>query len=111
VCPISYVEMAPAFQGDRALQDEFLGGVGVDFHQGWEQQDTLRAHEAWNELIQRKRAGQLPKKPVADILIGSFAARFQGLLTRNPADFAPIFPGLALRVPSSASGNPSTEPA
>ena len=31
VCPLTYAELAPAFQGEVTLQDEFLNGVGVDF--------------------------------------------------------------------------------
>jgi predicted nucleic acid-binding protein len=100
VCPVSYAELAPAFQGDRALQDEFLSGIGVDFRQEWDWEDTVCAHGAWAELVRRRRAGQLPKRPLADILIGAFATRFQGLLTRNPTDFRPLFPDLALRVPA-----------
>ncbi len=99
VCPVTYAELAPAFQGDRSLQDEFLGGIGMDFRQDWLWEDTLRAHEAWNTFVQRKRAGLLPKRPLADILIGAFAIRHQGLITRNPDDFKPIFPGLTLRGP------------
>ncbi|HVG09550.1 MAG TPA: type II toxin-antitoxin system VapC family toxin [Thermoanaerobaculia bacterium] len=99
VCPVTYAELAPAFQGDRSLQDEFLGGIGLDYRQDWLWEDTLRAHEAWNTFVQRKRAGLLPKRPLADILIGAFAIRHQGLITRNPDDFKPIFPGLTLRGP------------
>lgn len=99
VCPVTYAELAPAFQGDRSLQDEFLGGIGLDYRQDWSWEDTLRAHEAWNTFVQRKRAGLLPKRPLADILIGAFAVRHQGLITRNPDDFKPIFPGLTLRGP------------
>jgi predicted nucleic acid-binding protein len=99
VCPVTYAELAPAFQGDRSLQDEFLGGIGLDYRQDWLWEDTLRAHEAWNTFVQRKRAGLLPKRPLADILIGAFAIRHQGLITRNPDDFKPIFSGLTLRGP------------
>lgn len=99
VCPVTYAELAPAFQGDRTLQDEFLGGVGLDYRQDWLWEDTLRAHEAWNTFVQRKRSGQLPKRPLADILIGAFAVRHQGLITRNPDDFKAVFPGLVLRGP------------
>lgn len=99
VCPVTYAELAPAFQGDRSLQDEFLGGIGLDYRQDWLWEDTLRAHEAWNTFIQRKRSGVLPKRPLADILIGAFAVRHQGLITRNPDDFRPVFPGLVLRGP------------
>jgi predicted nucleic acid-binding protein len=97
ICPVTYAELAPAFDGDPALQDEFLAGVGIDFRQDWLWEDTLRAHEAWHRFIQRKRAKILPKRPLADILIGAFAARHQGLITRNPSDFEPVFPDLLLR--------------
>jgi predicted nucleic acid-binding protein len=105
VCPVSYAELAPSFQGDRALQDEFLSGVGVDFRHEWSWEDTLRAHEGWHEFIQMKKAGKLPKRPLADILIGACASRFQGLVTRNPADFERIFPDLTLRLPAGSSSS------
>lgn len=99
ICPMTYAELAPAFQGDLSLQDEFLGGVGLDFRQDWLWGDTLLAHEAWNNFVQRRRSGLLPKRPLADILIGAFASRYQGLITRNPADFSGVFPNLAIRAP------------
>jgi len=99
VCPITYAELAPAFQGDRSLQDEFLAGIGVDVRQDWLWEDTLRSHDGWHSFVQRKRSGLLPKRPLADILIGAFATRHQGLITRNPDDFGPVFPSLTLRVP------------
>lgn len=100
ICPVSYAEMAPAFEGDSALQEEFLTGVGVNFRQDWLWEDTLRAHEAWHDFIRRKRSGLVPKRPLADVLIGAFASRHQGLITRNPSDFTPLFPGLAIREPA-----------
>ena len=99
ICPMTYAELSPALQGNQALQDEFLAGVGVDFRQDWVWADTLRAHQAWNDFIRRKRSGQLPGRPLADVLIGAFATRFQGLITRNPEDFRKLFPSLPLRVP------------
>jgi predicted nucleic acid-binding protein len=99
ICPITYAELAPAFQGDLPLQDEFLAGVGTDFRQAWQWEDTLQAHAAWNRFIQRRRLESLRRRPLADILIGAFALRHQGLLTRNPDDFEPVFPRLRLRVP------------
>ena len=33
------------------------------------------------------------------LLIGAFATRFQGLLTRNTADFRPVFPALTIVEP------------
>ena len=99
ICPITYAELAPAFDGNSSLQDEFLGGVGIDFHQDWIWADTLRVHEAWSDFIRRKRAGLVPKRPLADVLIGAFASRYQGLITRNQDDFAPVFPKLKIQVP------------
>ncbi|HYG64661.1 MAG TPA: type II toxin-antitoxin system VapC family toxin [Thermoanaerobaculia bacterium] len=97
LCPVTYTEMAPAFRGDLGLQDEFLTGIGIDFRQEWSWADTLRAHRAWHDFIRKKRSRELPKRPLADILIGAFATRHDGLITRNPADFAAVFPDLALR--------------
>ena len=98
ICPVTYVELAPAFEGDLSLQDEFLMGVGIDFRQGpWE--DTLRAHEAWNHFICRRRLGLALKRPIADVLIGAFASRHQGLITEKPERFCSNLFG---------SGHPST---
>ena len=100
ICPITYAELAPSFNGDQLLQDEFLTGVRVNFRQDWTWEDTLRAHESWYGFIQRKRAGLVPKRPLADILVGAFASRHQGLITRNPDDFKAAFPDLDLRIPA-----------
>lgn len=101
VCPVTYAELAPAFDGDRALQDEFLTGVGVVLPADWTWADTLAAHGAWARFIRLKRQGALPRRPLADILIGAHAAARQGLVTRNPGDFSPVFPDLPLAVPGS----------
>jgi predicted nucleic acid-binding protein len=100
ICPVTYAELAPAFDGVQSIQDEFLTGVGVDFRQDWTWEDTLHAHESWHGFIKRKRAGLIPKRPLADILIGAFASRHQGLITRNPDDFDKVFPKLTLRIPA-----------
>ena len=97
-CPITYATRS-SLQRDH-LQDEFLMGIGVDFRQDWLWEDSVRAFDAWNTFIQRRRARLAPKRPLADILIGSFASRYDGLLTRNPDDFRSAFPDLQLRVPS-----------
>ena len=46
-----------------------------------------------------KRAGKIPKRPIADVLVGAFASRFDGILTRNVADFQPVFPTLNIVTP------------
>jgi len=100
ICPVTYAELAPAFEGSRALQEEFLTGVGVDFAEDWTRRDTIAAFEAWHAHVQRRRRGEGPRRPIADILIGAFAQRFQGLVTRNPEHFRPGFPELEIRNPT-----------
>lgn len=104
VCPVTYVELAPAFEGDLDLQNEFLTGVGVDYHQEWTWRDTIQAHSAWGSYIGQKRFKRAAKRPLADILIGAFAVRHQGLITRNPDDFQKTFPQLPLRIPKRKGG-------
>jgi hypothetical protein len=100
ISPVTYAELAPAFGGDRALQDEFLAGVGVALPAEWSWVDTLAAHAAWERFIRLKRQGRIARRPLADILIGAHAAGRHGLVTRNPDDFRPVFPELPIAVPS-----------
>jgi hypothetical protein len=100
ICPVTYAELAPAFEGSRALQEEFLAGAGVGFSEDWTRQDTLAAFEAWHAHVRRRREGVGPRRPIADILIGAFAQRFQGLVTRDRDHFRPAFPQLEIRDPT-----------
>jgi predicted nucleic acid-binding protein len=99
VSPVTYVELAPAFDGDRRLQDEFLIGLGVELPSRWEWMDTLAAHAAWSRFIELKRLGAIGRRPIADILIGAYASRRTGLIARNPGDFQAVFPDLKLSAP------------
>ena len=99
--PVSMIELSPAFEGDLSKQKEFLSLCGVNFEHTSEGLDVVRAHAAWNHYIQKKRLKVAPKRPVADIMIGAFSMRFDGLITRNPKDFKPWFPDLKLIVPIS----------
>ncbi len=99
ICPVSYVELAPVFNGDAVAQQEFLFHLGMVWPEEWTAADTLAAHQAWDRYVKAKRAGHVPKRPVADVLIGAFASRFDGLLTRNEADFRRVFPSLKILVP------------
>lgn len=99
LCPVSYIELAPAFLGDGARQREFLDQVGIDYSAAWAWPDTQAAHRAWAVQVQLRRAGRAPRRPVADVLIGAFASTRQGLLTRNPDDFALLFPMLTVASP------------
>jgi predicted nucleic acid-binding protein len=88
ICPVSYIELAPAFSGDSSLQQAFLQEAGVDWLRPWTLVDTAASYQLWANHIAEKRAGRGSKRPVADILIEGFAQRFQGIITRNPKHFS-----------------------
>lgn len=98
-CPVSLVELAPAFAGNMSLQKEFLSTAFISFTEPWTSQDTETAHEAWARVTLARRKERLPRRPVADILIGAFAANRTGLVTRNPEDFRRWFPRLRIKSP------------
>ena len=103
LCPLTYVELAPVFEGQMNLQDEFLESVGVNAAQAWTSVDTKTASVAWNLYLKHRRTQRGTKRPIADILIGAFAARFDGLLTRNVHDFATHFSELTVVGPDLPS--------
>jgi predicted nucleic acid-binding protein len=99
ICPVSYVELAPVFNGDEMAQQEFLYHLSVGWREPWTEADTRASATGWHRHVVGRRTGSVRKRPVADVLIGGFAVRFQGLLTRNPSDFRTIFPRLTIRTP------------
>ena len=96
ICPVTYIELAPVFNCDMTAQNEFLLNLGVIWPEAWTQADTEEAHRAWHRHVTARRATKIPKRPLADILIGAFASRFDGILTRNESDFRTVFPNLAI---------------
>ena len=96
LCPISYIELGPIFRGSQSSQEEFLSRRRIDFSTGWTTSDTNIAHQMWHDYTTRRRAGLPHKRPIADGLIAAFAARFQGLITRNVDDFRKVAPNLSL---------------
>jgi predicted nucleic acid-binding protein len=99
ICPVTFVELAPAFSGNTKPLEEFLFSLGIEYREDWIWQDTTTANAAWSHYVEKRRARQTAKRPVADVLIGAFACRFQGLLTRNAGDFSKIFPQLPIAQP------------
>lgn len=99
IAPVSYIELAPAFHGDHSAQDEFLSELGIELDFGSTRDAVLAAHKAWNEHIARKRTGNVPRRPIADAMIGAYALQKGGLLTRNPSDFRSLFPRLRIETP------------
>ena len=90
--------MAPAFLGDRRMQDDFLGQLGIALAEE-DPRCIALAHEAWHAHVQRKRRGEAQRRPVADVLIGACALAQGGLITRNARHFRALFPALTVIEP------------
>jgi predicted nucleic acid-binding protein len=98
-----YVELAPVFGGSTQLLDEFLAGLGVDASDVFTAVDRTAAFRAWSRQVTEKRAGRARRRPTADALIGALAARHDGIITRNGADFRSLYPKMRV-VDPTASG-------
>ena len=96
IAPITYVELAPSFDGDSNRQDSTLTGLGIEIDFGGNRDAVMAAYKAWHDHVQRKRAGQVTKRPIADIMIGAYAMQKGGLITRNEDDFRSLFPNLTI---------------
>jgi hypothetical protein len=97
ICPVTMVELSPAFQGDLSEQKKFLSLARISFSANWSISDTETAHQAWNDYVNSRRREVTPKRPVADILIGAFASNRTGLVTRNAKDFRTWYPELQIQ--------------
>jgi len=103
ISPLTYVELAPAFLGDEARERSFLFELGIDLPPSFGGKYLSLAHAAWNRHIQRKRSGDVARRPVAEVMIGALAQANDGLITRNADDFRALFPSLNIVTPKSSS--------
>jgi len=103
IAPITYVELAPVFNGDVERQNDFLRRAWIDFDFAGNKDAVLAAHRAWHGHVQRKRTGEVPKRPIADVLIGAYAMQKGGLITRNEDDFRSLYPALNIFNPAKAN--------
>jgi predicted nucleic acid-binding protein len=106
VCPVTSLELAPAFLGNLAAQRQFLARCGVSEDESFTAADVRCGYGPWHHYIVGKRQRKsraLPKRPIADMMIGAFASRFDGLITRNGPDFRPWFPDLVIVDPMAGS--------
>src|SRR5207237_9825723 len=72
VAPVSYVELAPLFNGVIEAQNEFFESVGVHCTHSWTWPDTVAAHGAWHHYIHRRHRNRIRKRPIDNILIVDF---------------------------------------
>ena len=100
IAPITYVELAPVFDGDIERQNAFLRSAWIDFDFAGNGDAVLAAHRAWYDHVMRKRAGTAKKRPIADVLIGAYAMQKGGLITRNEDDFRALYPNLTIFNPT-----------
>lgn len=99
ICPISFVEVGPSFGGNSGATVIFLQSILISTSEMWTPADTELAHQFWHHYQAQRRQSSLSKRPVADVLIAAFAMRFQGIITRNEADFRAIAPQMTIVVP------------
>ena len=99
VSPVTMIERSAAFDGDVSEQKRFLEAAVIAHSEAWTAADVDASHLAWNGYVMARRRQKIPKRPIAAILIGGFAANRQGLVTRNPSDFRRWFPKLVIREP------------
>lgn len=99
VSAVTMVELSAVFGGDLLEQKRFLEQAGISHYEAWTLADTDASHRAWNAYVKARRADKIPKRPVADILIGGCALNRKGLITRNASDFRRWFPKLVIREP------------
>jgi predicted nucleic acid-binding protein len=101
-CPVTLLELGPAFGGDLAAQRHFLAQCGVSDEEDFTLADVRLGYSAWNNYIaakRRRKSPKVPRRPIADMMIGAFASRFEGLITRNGNDFQPWFRELVILDP------------
>ena len=101
IAPLTYVELAPEFNGDMVAQNVFLDSMWIQRDFGGSEGAVLAAHKAWHEHILRKRTDGVKKRPIADIMIGAYAMQKGGLITRNEAEFRSLYPNLTILNPTS----------
>jgi hypothetical protein len=99
LCPVTQIEIAPCFNGDMRHIRAFASLIGTQLTMDWLPVDTEHALKAWHAHIRQKKKGEEKRRPVADVLIGAFALRAGGLITRNKKHFAALYPSLKILEP------------
>lgn len=101
ICPVTLIELGPTFHDPGKLRD-FLLDYNIDAAEAFTPEDAEIGRAAWQRIIAARRATGIPRRPIADILIGAFAQRRNGIITRNGSDFMTLFPQLPVWVPEAS---------
>jgi predicted nucleic acid-binding protein len=101
ISPVTYVELAPVFDGSRRVLEEFLDGLGVERGAAFDAASRDIAFSAWARHITARRGSRATRRPVADALIGALAAVHDGIVTRSGDDFASFYPALRIIDPTA----------
>lgn len=93
ISPVAYFALAPVFNGDRILQNEFLHTCGVMLATNQPSDITAIAYRAWanyslSHLDQEGMTAFIP------FLEGALALCHSGLLTRRGELFHKLFPDM-----------------
>lgn len=94
ISPAAYIGLAPAFCGNRTLQDEFLGKLGVSVSFRQPDGDLPSLHRGWAKLVEDARAAGAPAPSFVIFLNGVWALTSEGLLTRRGDLYRTMFPTL-----------------
>jgi len=94
ISPISYFALAPAFDGQRQLQDEFLSRLGIAVTHESPHAVAPLVYRAWARYCRRVKAAGGHCHPFVVCLIGALANLFDGIITRRGELYRAIFPEL-----------------
>lgn len=108
ICPVSVVELGPTFPDPSKLRD-FLLDYDIDATEAFTPEDAEVGRAAWQRIIASRRATGTPRRPIADILIGAFAQRRNGIITRNSREFMVLFPQLPVWIPDDVQHRRASE--
>jgi predicted nucleic acid-binding protein len=99
LCPVTQIEIAPCFNGDMRHIRAFSALINARLDMEWLPSDTEVAMKAWHAHVMQKKKGDAKRRPVADVMIGAFALRAGGLITRNKRHFSALYPELKILEP------------
>lgn len=94
--PVAYLELAPAFAGNRTLQDEFLGKLGISVKCVFPESDLPPLHRRWARCVEEAAASGRAQPSFVAFINGACALTAEGLLTRRVELYRSLFPTLNL---------------